>query len=123
MRILIVEDNPVNMELFRDLLEIKGHEIMEANTGSEAVSMAMENIPDLILMDIQLPDMDGWTATGKIKGTPATEGIPIVALTAHAMEGDREKAMEHGCDAYMSKPIDTRSFVSTIEEIYSSFKS
>jgi two-component system, cell cycle response regulator DivK len=116
MKILIVEDNPVNLELFRDLLEIAGHEILEAVTGYEAISMAKTRLPDLILMDIQLPDMDGYEAAMKLKEMPLTQKIPVVALTAHAMDGDREKALERGCDAYISKPIDTRTFVSEVEK-------
>jgi len=105
-KILIVEDNPVNMELVTDLLEPLGHELLPAATAEEGIQLAAEALPDLILMDIALPGMDGLTATARLKADPRTQGIPIVALTAHAMSGDREKAMEAGCDDYDAKPID-----------------
>jgi len=117
MKVLIVEDNPVNMELFQDLLELEGYEVLPASTGQEAIDKAKMEQPDLILMDIQLPGMDGWEATGILKKMPETSNIPIIALTAHAMEGDREKAFEFGCDSYISKPINTRTFVSEIKQV------
>ncbi len=122
MKILIVEDNPVNLELFRDLLEFSGHEVVEAVTGRQAISVAREKRPDIILMDIQLPEMDGLTAADILKNDDLTRDIPIIALTAHAMDGDREKALERGCDAYISKPIDTRTFVSAVETVFNTKK-
>lgn len=122
MKILIVEDNPVNLELFRDLLEFSGHEVLEASTGHEAISAAKKGRPDIILMDIQLPEMDGLTAVGILRDDSLTKDIPVIALTAHAMNGDREKALEQGCDAYISKPIDTRTFVSEVEAVFYSKK-
>ncbi len=122
MKILVVEDNLVNLELFRDLLEIGGHEVVEAHTGYEAIAAVGKELPDAILMDIQLPDMDGCAATEKIREFQGADRIPVIALTAHAMEGDREKALNHGCDAYISKPINTRNFVVDVEEICGSIK-
>lgn len=122
MRILVVEDNLVNLELFRDLLEIAGHEVVEANTGYEAIVAVKKETPDVILMDIQLPDMDGCAATEKIRELETMDRIPVIALTAHAMAGDRENALSHGCDAYISKPINTRNFAAEIEDIYRSIK-
>ena len=120
MKVLLVEDNPVNLELFQDLLELEGYEVVSAITGHEAIEIAKTEVPDIILMDIQLPEMDGWEATKILKKTPETREIPIIALTAHAMEGDREKALNLGCDSYISKPINTRTFISDIKKVLSS---
>ncbi len=120
MKILIVEDNPVNLELFQDLIELEGYEVVSAFTGHEAIEKAKREMPDIILMDIQLPEMDGWETTKILKKTPETRAIPIIALTAHAMEGDREKALDLGCDSYISKPINTRTFISDIKKVLSS---
>jgi CheY-like chemotaxis protein len=120
MKVLLVEDNPVNLELFQDLIELEGYEVLSANTGHEAIEIAKREVPDIILMDIQLPEMDGWEATKILKKTPETREIPIIALTAHAMEGDREKALDLGCDSYISKPINTRTFISDIKKVLSS---
>lgn len=117
MKILIVEDNPVNMELFQDLLEMKGFDIVKAINGLDAIEKAKKELPDLILMDIQIPGMDGWEATKILKKMTETENIPVIALTAYAMEGDKEKALELGCDSYISKPINTRTFASGIKKI------
>ena len=114
MKVLIVEDNPENLELFKDLLEANGHKVLEAARGDDAIVLAGKELPDIILMDIQLPDMNGYEVTASLKKLDTTRDIPVVALTAHAMEGDREKSLARGCDAYFSKPIDTRSFVSDI---------
>ncbi len=97
--ILVVEDNPMNMELVSDILEVHGYQIIQAINGNEAIPLAQGKMPDLILMDIQLPGLDGLTVTGIIKDNPDTRGIPIIALTAHAMRGDEEKARMAGCDA------------------------
>ncbi len=118
MKILVVEDNLINLELFLALLEVKGHKTLKALTGRKALELAQEHKPDIILMDIQLPQVDGWTTITNLRKNEKTKDIPIIALTAHAMTGDREKALNHGCNAYMSKPIDTRNFVSEIEKVY-----
>ena len=109
-KILLVEDNPVNMELATDLLEVAGYEVIQAGTAEEGCQLARTTAPDLILMDVRLPGMDGLTAAGLLKRDAATRTIPIIALTAQAMKGDQEKALEAGCDGYITKPIDTRAF-------------
>ena len=114
--ILVVEDNPLNMELVSDILEAHGYEVRQAVNGKEAVQEVETQIPDLILMDIQLPGLDGLTVTGIIKDKPETVHVPIIALTAHAMRGDEQKAREAGCDGYISKPIDTRSLPQTVRQ-------
>lgn len=114
-KILIVEDNPLNLELISDILEAKGYAITAAVTGTDALKQVDIEAPDLILMDIQLPGIDGLTVTGMIKKKPGLEDIPIIALTAHAMRGDEKKAREAGCDGYISKPIDTRAITKTIQ--------
>jgi len=114
--ILVVEDNPLNMELVSDILEAHGYEVRQAINGKEAVQEVENQVPDLILMDIQLPGLDGLTVTGIIKDNPKTGNLPIIALTAHAMRGDEQKAREAGCDGYISKPIDTRSLPQTIRQ-------
>ena len=112
--ILIVEDNPLNLELISDILEANGYAITTAVNGADALKQVDTDQPDLILMDIQLPGLDGLTVTGMIKEKPGFDKVPIIALTAHAMRGDEEKAREAGCDGYISKPIDTRSITQTI---------
>jgi len=109
-RVLVVEDNPLNMKLVRTLLQLEGYEVLEASTGEEAVSAAVEGLPDLILMDVQLPGIDGLQACMCLKGDPRTSTIPVVALTSYAMPGDDKKALEAGCAGYITKPIDTESF-------------
>ncbi|MGF1504514.1 MAG: response regulator [Anaerolineae bacterium] len=104
--ILVVEDNPDNRTLITDVLGAMDYAILEAVNGVEGVEKAFSSKPDLILMDLSLPQKDGWTATQEIKANPDTADIPFVALTAHAMVGDRERAREAGCDDYLSKPID-----------------
>ncbi len=106
--ILIVEDNPMNMELVRDVLETSGYTVRGATSAAEALEVLKETVPDLILMDIQLPGLDGLQLTRTIKQNPRTKDIIIVALTAHAMKGDRERILEAGCSGYIPKPIDTR---------------
>lgn len=113
-RILIVEDNPISLDLVYDLLEISGYQVDKATDGFEALKLVKEKPYDLILMDIQLPGLDGLSATRILKEDPETKDIPVVALTAHAMEGDDEKALNAGCDGYIPKPIDTRSFVKAV---------
>ena len=114
--ILVVEDNPLNLELVTDILEAQGYRIQQATTGADALSSIESERPDLILMDIQLPGLDGLTVTGAIKDNPKTRDIPVIALTAHAMRGDEDKAREAGCDGYISKPIDTRQLPVTVRE-------
>jgi CheY-like chemotaxis protein len=106
--ILIVDDNPANLKLIRVLLAAEGYEIQCAADAEEALSILAEFRPHLILMDLQLPGMDGLTLTRKLKADPHTGHIPILALTAYAMKGDEQKAREAGCDGYITKPIDTR---------------
>lgn len=108
--ILIVEDNLVNMELATDLLEANDFKVLQAHTAEEGLRVAREVLPDLILMDLSLPGMDGLAATRALKADPATQHIRIIALTAHAMRGDERNALNAGCDGYLSKPIDTRTF-------------
>ncbi len=105
-RILLVEDNEMNRDMLSRRLQRKGYEVIIALDGEAGVAMASSEKPDLILMDMSLPVLDGWEATRRLKGLPQTASIPVIALTAHAMEGDREKAIEAGCDDYDAKPID-----------------
>ena len=104
-RVLVVEDNRDNMILIVDILESLDYDVIQAEDGERGVSLADTERPDLILMDLSLPKMDGWTATSIIKANDDLKQIPIIALTAHAMVGDRERALEAGCDEYMTKPI------------------
>ena len=115
-KILIVEDNPLNMELARDLLEARGYHVLEACTAQEGIDTAKTQPLDLILMDIQLPGMDGLTATRILRKEMSLSTLKIVALTAHAMKGDEQKVLEAGCNGYISKPIDTRKFIGQISE-------
>lgn len=108
-KVLLIEDNDKNRKLVKILLKAKGYEIIEAITGEEALNCLQTCKPDIILLDIQLPNMDGLTLAKKIKSQPETKDIPIIAVTAYAMKGDKEKMLDSGCDAYISKPIDTRS--------------
>jgi CheY-like chemotaxis protein len=106
--ILVVEDNALNMELICDLLRSKGYHIIEATTGEQALELVKVHHPRLVLMDVQLPELDGLAVTRIIKADPSTKDITVVAVTAHAMRGDETKAYEAGCAAYLAKPIDTR---------------
>ncbi len=114
-RILVVEDDPQNQYLVRFLLERAGHEVIVAVDGQQAVDIAEQSAPDLVLMDMLLPRMDGWAATRALK-QQAGFSAPIVALTAYSMKGDRESILAAGCDGYISKPIDPETFVEEIEE-------
>ena len=105
-RILVVEDNRDNMTLMTDMLEAFDYTVIQATDGQRGVELAASEQPDLIFMDLSLPVMDGWTAARTIKSNPALTHIPIIALTAHAMVGDRERALAAGCDDYLAKPID-----------------
>jgi CheY-like chemotaxis protein len=109
-RVLIVEDEKDNMDLFCQILTFHGCDVLMAKDGREAITLAQSESPDLILMDLSLPALDGWEATRTIKDVPQLAHIPVVALTAHAMVGDRERALEAGCDGYISKPIEVTSF-------------
>jgi two-component system cell cycle response regulator DivK len=113
-RVLVVEDNPVNLELVSALLEPHGCEVLIAMTGDEALGILATIRPDLVLMDIQLPGMTGYETTRRIKADPALAGIPVVALTAHAMRHEEAKAEEAGCDAFLTKPIDVQAFHETL---------
>lgn len=115
-KILVVEDNPDNRILIIDILESLNYEVKVAIDGEEGVELAQSMVPDLILMDLSLPKMDGWTAAGQIKETPTLRHIPIIALTAHAMVGDRERALEAGCDDYITKPIDLRTLAMKLQQ-------
>jgi CheY-like chemotaxis protein len=112
--ILVIEDNELNMKLVRSLLEIGKYCAIEAEDAERGIQLAREKHPDLILMDIQLPGMDGLTATRILKADTTAKDIAIVALTSHAMDGDDKKALDAGCDGYVTKPIDTKNFLNTI---------
>jgi two-component system, cell cycle response regulator DivK len=114
-RILIVEDNEMNRDMLSRRLERKGYSISMAVDGGAGVEKASAEIPSLILMDMSLPVLDGWEATRRVKANPQTRHIPVIALTAHAMTGDRDKAMEAGCDDYDTKPIDLPRLLSKIQ--------
>lgn len=114
--ILVIEDNELNMELFRDLLKIGKHRVLEAVDAETGIRLAREHHPDLILMDIELPGMDGLSASRVIKKDVALADIPIVALTSYAMSGDEKKARAAGCSGYLTKQIDTRSFLKEIDQ-------
>ena len=113
-RILLVEDNPMNRRVAQFLLKAQGYIVDEARDGQEALEMLKTSLPDLILMDLQLPGLDGYTATKIIKQDPVTKNISVVALTAYAMSGDAERAAEAGCDGYITKPIDPDEFSKTV---------
>lgn len=112
--ILVVDDNPVNLKLARALLNRKGYQVYTAGDADETLAVLRDVHPRLILMDIQLPDIDGLTLTRRLKADAETRDIVIVALTAYAMKGDEQKAREAGCDGYISKPIETRTFVNIL---------
>lgn len=115
-RILVVEDQEDNRRILRDLLASAGYEIVEAVTGKEGVSMAQMHRPDLIIMDIQMPEMDGYEATRQIKANSALRDIPIIAVTSYALSGDDKKAYEAGCVDYITKPFSPRQLLAKIEE-------
>ena len=114
-KILLVEDNEMNRDMLSRRLKRRGYEILIAVDGAEGVAIATAEKPDLILMDMSLPIMDGWEATKKIKANPKTRSIPTIALTAHAMAGDREKALAAGCDDYDTKPIELKRLLAKIQ--------
>ena len=114
-KILLVEDNEMNRDMLSRRLERKGYEVAIATDGQEGVDRAREVAPDLILMDMSLPVKDGWTATSEIKADPSLRAIPIIALTAHAMAGDKDRALHAGCDDYDTKPVEFARLISKIE--------
>ena len=114
--ILLVEDNEDNLVVYRTILEHVGFSVVEARDGEEGVARAREKLPDLILMDISIPKMDGWEATQRLKSDDTTKNIPIIALTAHALEEDRQKATQVGCDGYLAKPVEPRRVVQEVEK-------
>jgi CheY-like chemotaxis protein len=114
--ILVVEDNELNMKLVRGLIKMGKYGMLEAIDAESGIEQIREQQPDLVLMDIQLPGMDGLSATKIIKEDPSLKDIPVVALTSYAMQGDEEKALEAGCSGYIAKPIDTRKFLETIAQ-------
>tara|TARA_R110000824_G_scaffold399843_1_gene605976 strand:+ start:64733 stop:65185 length:453 start_codon:yes stop_codon:yes gene_type:complete len=114
-KVLIVEDNELNMKLFHDLLDAHGYETLQTRDGIEALEIARKNRPDLILMDIQLPEVSGLEVTKWIKEDDSLRSIPVVAVTAFAMKGDEEKIREGGCEAYISKPISVTQFLETVQ--------
>jgi two-component system, cell cycle response regulator DivK len=116
-KLLLVEDNAENRDMLSRRLIRKGFDLHFAMDGAEAVALSLEHMPDLILMDLSLPVMDGWTATRCIKTDPQTGHIPVIALTAHAMEGDRQKAMDAGCDDYDTKPVDLPRLLEKIDAL------
>ena len=116
-QILIVEDNDMNLDMLSRRLMRKGYDIVAARDGQAGVAQAVSEKPDLILMDMSLPVMDGWEATRRIKANPETAGIPVVALTAHAMASDREKALEAGCDDFYTKPIEFAGLLDIISRL------
>ena len=115
--ILIVEDNDKNLKLARDILRYHGYETLEAGTGAEAITLAVEHLPQLVLMDIQLPDMDGVTALGRLRAEPSTAATRVVALTAFAMKDDEARLMEAGFDGYLVKPINIREFPEQVRQL------
>jgi CheY-like chemotaxis protein len=116
-RILLVEDNEMNRDMLSRRLIRRGYEVILAEDGQEGLEAARSQSPDLILMDMSLPVMDGWEATRRLKDAPATARIPVVALTAHALSDDREKAERAGCDAYETKPVEFPQLLETIERL------
>ncbi len=114
-RILVVEDNELNLKLLQDLLEFQGYTILVSSLGATAIEIARQQRPDLILLDIQLPDISGTEVAYQLKANEGTRSIPIVAVTAFAMAGDRERILESGCDDYIPKPVSVRDFLALIE--------
>ena len=114
-QILVVEDNEKNMKLFRDVLVATGHRTLEATTGGEAVELATAHSLDLVLMDIQLPDISGVEALGRLRANERTASVPVIALTAQAMEGDRERFLAAGFDGYLSKPVNVADLIAIVK--------
>ena len=118
-KILLVEDNEMNRDMLSRRLTRKGYDVIVALDGASGLDMAQSESPDLILMDMSLPIMDGWEATRRLKANPATRDVPVIALTAHAMQGDEEKALDAGCDDFFSKPVDMKALCARIETLRS----
>jgi CheY-like chemotaxis protein len=116
-KILLVEDNELNRDMLSRRLEKKGYQVVMAVDGEQGVALAQSEVPDLILLDMSLPSIDGWEAARRIRGAPATSAVPIIALTAHAMSGDREKAIEAGCDDYDTKPVELSRLLGKIQAL------
>ncbi len=116
-KILLVEDNEMNRDMLSRRLARKGHEVVVGEDGQEGVDMATSEAPDLILMDMSLPVIDGWEATRRIKAAPETAGIPVITLTAHAMASDRQKALDAGCDDYDTKPVELDRLLGKIDAL------
>lgn len=115
-RVLVVEDQEDNMQIMNDMLSSAGYEVIKAVTGYEGVAMAESENPDLILMDVMLPGLDGYEATRRIKANAALRRIPVIAVTSYAMDGEESKAAEAGCDAYFSKPVSPRALLAKVHE-------
>ena len=116
-RILLVEDNELNRDMLSRRLARRGHQVVEATDGEAALALAASERPDLILMDMSLPVLDGWEATRRLKAAPATRPIPVIALTAHAMAADRERSLEAGCDDFDTKPVDLERLLGKIARL------
>ncbi|MFN8093323.1 MAG: response regulator [Vicinamibacteria bacterium] len=116
-RILLVEDNDLNRDMLSRRLQRKGHEVLMAADGMQGLLMAESETPDLVLLDMSLPVIDGWEAARRLKASPATAHVPIIALTAHAMSGDRERAIAAGCDDYDTKPVDFPQLLAKIDKL------
>ena len=114
--VLIIEDNELNRVLVKVLFEKNNYQVLEAENAEDGLDLAHQHHPDVIIMDIQLPGMDGITATKALKKDPAMQAIPVVALTSYAMQGDEERALAAGCSGYITKPIDTRTFIQTVTQ-------
>jgi len=113
-RILVIEDNPDNLELVKFILEQAGYDVVGIPDGKKGLAWLVDNRPDLILLDMSLPEIDGWKLSRQIKDDPRTQGITVVALTAHTLPGDRKRAMDAGCDGFISKPLDVPNFAATV---------
>ena len=116
-KILLIEDNEQNRDALARRLQRRGYDVIMAVDGQEGITMAQSEVPDLILMDLNLPDVDGWEATRIIKGAPETQTIPIMAMTAHAIAGDQERALQAGCDDYHAKPVEFPRLLEQIETL------
>ena len=118
-RILVVEDNPMNLKLIRDVLSFQGYDVVEAGSGEEGVALARSCAPDLVMMDLQLPGIDGYEALQQLRAQPGSSAVPVVAVTAFAMKSDMERALDAGFDGYVAKPISVRALPGQLEEILS----
>jgi CheY-like chemotaxis protein len=112
--VLLVEDNEDNRTIYTTILRHVGHEVIEASNGEDGIRLALERQPNVILMDVAMPGIDGWEATRRLKGDPQTARIPVIALTAHAMAEDRQRAVDAGCEGYLAKPIEPRRVVEEV---------